>query len=131
MSYELSIGLFLIAILISRVLAEKALRSLSSEEKVRLIDAFSGMRAFNLIPIVCIFGAYYYALHQTSISYNTINILYLVVLFLFLVVNFMTTQSKLKSLELPISYLKFFGLSRTIQYIATGLLLVVLFGNVL
>lgn len=50
----LCVAVFLACIVISRILAERALRTLSPEEKVRLVDGFSGMRAYSLLPAVVI-----------------------------------------------------------------------------
>ena len=43
---------FLLLMGIGRVIAESALRQLSAEEKVRLIDGFSTLRAFIWVPTV-------------------------------------------------------------------------------
>lgn len=43
---------FLVAMVINRVLAEKALKRLSTEEKARLLDSFSGYRIYSMVVLV-------------------------------------------------------------------------------
>ena len=51
-----TIGLigFVICLIASRILSERAFRSLPDEQKVALMNAFSGMRAYALIPLLAI-----------------------------------------------------------------------------
>lgn len=42
---------FLLCIVGSRILSERALKALEPEKKVALVDAFSGARAYYLVPI--------------------------------------------------------------------------------
>jgi hypothetical protein len=49
-----AIVILLICMIASRMLAERAHRELSAEEKARMMDAFSGMRVWAFVPLVLI-----------------------------------------------------------------------------
>ena len=106
---EILIGSLLVAIIVSRIVAERALKLLSSSQKAELIDSFSSLRAFSLIPLVVIFAIYYWALEYSKFSYKVITYIYFSALAIFIVGNFGGTQSKLQKLDLPNNYLPLFG----------------------
>jgi hypothetical protein len=56
MSLLLYIGLaaFFVAIIVSRILSERAVQLLTPEEKLRLLDSFSRFRALSSIPLVLV-----------------------------------------------------------------------------
>src|ERR1700756_4194998 len=43
---------FLVVLVINRVLAERALKRLTVEEKARLLDSFSGLRIYSILILV-------------------------------------------------------------------------------
>src|SRR2546422_66610 len=53
-TYEITLVIFLVCVAVGRILSEKAMRLLSADEKVRLLDALSGLRAFSFIPLIVI-----------------------------------------------------------------------------
>jgi hypothetical protein len=52
-------GVFIAAVIVSRILQERALRRLSTQEKGRLVEAFSAYRMFGLLPLAVIAGIYF------------------------------------------------------------------------
>ncbi|MCB9193753.1 MAG: hypothetical protein H6597_04400 [Flavobacteriales bacterium] len=48
---------FLLCAFGARMISERALRELPSEQKVLLLDAFAGWRAYGLLPVVVLVGA--------------------------------------------------------------------------
>ncbi len=61
MSAPFSIGLivFLLCAFGARLMSERALRALPAEQKLKLIDAFSGMRTYGLLWTIGLLGAYF------------------------------------------------------------------------
>ena len=53
-TFTVTLFIFLGCVLTSRIVAERALRKLSPDEKVRLMDAFSAMRAYSFVPVILI-----------------------------------------------------------------------------
>jgi len=50
----IGLAAFFIGLIASRILSERALRLLTPDEKLRLLDSFSRLRAFGSIPLVII-----------------------------------------------------------------------------
>ena len=51
--------LLLVGLFGSRYLAERAMKLLSSEEKLKLLDSFSGLRVFGALPLLLIFFSFF------------------------------------------------------------------------
>lgn len=108
----LSAGVFLACIAISRMVAERALRTLSPEEKIRLVDGFSGMRAYSLLPAVLIVAAALTAsqLFPGAPGWSTFIGLGLVAAYMVAVHSFIAR--KLARLQLPADYIRRFMFAR-------------------
>ena len=50
--YVIGLFAFVVCVLVSRVLSERAFRALPADQKVTLMDGFSGMRAYSMIPVL-------------------------------------------------------------------------------
>jgi hypothetical protein len=48
--FEVAFVVLLCTVVAGRILSERALRLLSADQKVSLVDAFRGQRAYGLIP---------------------------------------------------------------------------------
>ncbi len=122
-----TIGLFifLAAALLSRVVSEQALRTLTPEQKVSILDAFSSMRAYSLIPVILlvalIFGLPAFVPNSSWWSAG----IGLGGSLLFIVVFHVVAARKLKTAPVPESYKRRVLLSRHISHAG----LVLLFGS--
>lgn len=54
MTFPITVFIFLGCVIVSRILNERALRQLSPDQKVRLLDGFASIRAYSFVPIVLI-----------------------------------------------------------------------------
>ena len=54
MTFPITVFIFLGCVIVSRILSERALRQLSPDQKVRLLDGFASIRAYSFVPIVLI-----------------------------------------------------------------------------
>lgn len=122
MSEEVGIGIFLITMIVSRILNEKAMKLLSVEEKSNLIDAFSGMRAYSLIPIVLIIGAYWLLIKYSEIENQILSIAYFGSLVLYLAVLHIYSYKVLLKLNYPERYIKAYTVSRVVSLAGIGVL---------
>jgi hypothetical protein len=110
------IAVFAVAYTISRIIHERALRRLSTEEKARLIDGFSGFRIFTavvvLLFVVLFFaGSYFFPELTATMSLGFPVAILLILIFL----NFITYR-KLSELKIPESYIKTYLFSLALQY---------------
>ena len=60
-SYLPALAAFIAGIVISRFISENALKRLSSEQKASVLDAYSGVRRYNLVGILAIVLLAFYA----------------------------------------------------------------------
>ncbi len=107
------IAVFFISIIFSRIISEKAFIQLSQEQKISIVDSFSKMRTYNLIPIGTILLAFF--LLEKYISLNSIGVFsFLAALSAFLIFFQWLSVRKLKKLDLPEKYIKKYFISRLI-----------------
>ena len=104
--------------IILRIVNEKALSKLSSDQKVLLLDGFSKMRIYNLIPLVVIIALYFYLLKNSSFNGHLIKAFYYLSLIAYLGVLIILVQKKLRSLNLPNSYIKTYSIVQALQIVA-------------
>jgi len=109
------------SILLSRLISEKALKLLSDEQKIKLIEAFSHTRKYNMLPLIILFTAYILAmklfpLYQLSIISATLTLF-----IFFFVVRGKFVLKKLNDLNFPDQYIKKIKLAKWISYL--GLIL--------
>ena len=113
-----TVGIFaLIAcIVISRMLSEHAFRSLSGEQKLALMEAFSGMRAYSMLPMVLILAAVFGLLYLFPDHHRTCFLASLLILLLYVAVVHVFVLNRLNSVDLPAGYKRSFLVARHINH---------------
>jgi hypothetical protein len=107
---------FFCAYVISRVINENNLKKLNSEEKARLIDAFSNYRIYSLVTVVVVVIVFFIG-NSAFPQFNFIlTAAFFAVLLLTTIVNSIFIHKKLSSLNLPAGYIKTYWLSSLLQY---------------
>lgn len=114
------VSLLMAGIIISRILNEKAMKVLSQEDKARLIDGFSGARAYGFIPLVILIGAFIGLNKYSNLDKQMIFYVYIILLLAFVVGMQIFVSRKLTKLEFPKSYIKKFSFSRAVYFLGFG-----------
>jgi len=115
---------FAIAVVITRLLAERALKRLSVEEKAKLLDSFSSNRIYSVV-LMLVFLLVFFIASKAWPGYGTVLIwALLAVLVLMSLGNGVFAYMKLKKLSLPKDYISNFVVRSVIYY---GALSTVLF----
>lgn len=127
MTFEISIGIFIITIILSRVINEKATKELSEKKKIELIDEFSSMRIYNIVPIFLIIGGFYYAVENTKINSEQLFYAYYFSLILYVLISQTYVYKKLIKLDFPKTYVQKFVFSRIILFVGVAFLFYDLF----
>jgi hypothetical protein len=112
------------AVVVNRLLSERALKQLSAEEKVRLLDSFSGNRVFYVIAMLILILAFFVGSKVWPELGATIVRAFVIVLALMSIGNGVFSYMKLKSLSAPKSYVSSFLVRSLVYY---GALLLLLF----
>jgi hypothetical protein len=109
---------FLGVMLINRILAEKALKPLTAEEKARLLDSFSGYRIYSMVIVVVLAIGFFVASKAAADIRPTVTW----GIFGFVVVWFIGTlvfsYAKMKRLNVARGYVNNFLLRSGLQFIA-------------
>lgn len=113
------IGL-IVAIIVSRILSERAIKKLSNDEKGRLLDSFSSYRLYNTIVILGLFVVYFVATNYFPQSYSILTLIFIVLFFTVSITITVLSYKKLKSINMPDSYINNFLVSMVIQYAGVG-----------
>lgn len=111
---------FVITILVSRFLNEKANRHLDEQARSALIDVFAGFRFQFLIPIIVIILSFFLFIKLYPDSYRTISLIYFGLLVVYMAGTNIITFRKMKALDLPLSYTRTFIASKAVMYAGLG-----------
>ena len=111
------------AMLINRILSERALRRLSKEQKVTLVDSFSKHRVNSIIAVVVLLVLFFVAGRVSPGSYPVLAWVFLALMVLMSIVATFLSFQKLKSLSLPKDYINKFLVRCVIYYAGIGVLL--------
>lgn len=127
MTFEIGIGIFIVTIIASRIISERAMKELTIDEKAKLIDAFSGMRAYSLIPLSIIICGYFLIMRYTDINRVVLSVVYFSLIILFIIISNIYVYKKLSKLNFPATYLKTHVFSKLISFIGIGIFFYVIF----
>ena len=120
-----SIGLVILlgCVIASRVMAERALRQLTPEEKVRLLDGFATIRVYSFLPLVPILLLAVAAPKMFPRESGWLILLSLLGLAVYIAFLHVCIAQKLARLELPESYRRKLLLSRHVTHLGYVVLL--------
>lgn len=114
----IAFGVFIAAIIVSRILQERALRRLSTEEKGRLVEAFASYRMFGLLPLAAIAGLYFAMSELDALTTSTMLAIYVPSALAFAVVMQLLVYRKLRKLAVDPAYLKVYSGCRLLMLAA-------------
>lgn len=124
MPIEIAMFLFLALVVLGRILSERAMRQLSSDQKATIVDAFSRTRAYGLIPVMTLGGGYFLVGHYTEVNLRLLEVLIFSGLVAYIVVFAIYSNVKLKALGLPSEFLKGHAVAHSIQFAGIGIFFV-------
>ena len=122
------IALFL-SVIISRIINEKGYRSLTSEEKVCLMDGFSKSRAYSMIPMLVLIGVYYLLMSRTSLDKGILTLSYFCLLVAYVIVRIVFNHKKLLKINMPKVYLRYFTIAQIVSVLGVAWFFYVLFAQ--
>ncbi len=110
------IALF-VAILGSRFVNERAYQKLTSDEKLRLMDGFSNVRAYSMVPLLVLMGLFWLLMTQTQLTRLVITMGYFGALVLYIAVRSILNRRKLIALAMPEAYRRSFTIAQIISLV--------------
>jgi hypothetical protein len=116
----LGIVILFAAIVISRVISERALKQLKSEDKARLLDSFSIYRIANIALLLGIMIAWFVAIRFLPQWHSTFTVIFVISFLGVSIVISALSYRKMKDLNLPAGYIKSYSLSLVIQYLGVA-----------
>ena len=126
MSYPITVIIFLGCVIVSRIMGERALRQLTPDQKVRLLDGFASIRAYAFIPIVLIMVVFFGLPELFPNGPSWLSWLGLGVFLVYAVVMHFMVARKLGTLDFPESYTRQVLLCRHIHHMG----LIIIFAGV-
>jgi hypothetical protein len=114
---------FACALVINRVLAEKALKQLSSEEKVKLLDSFSGQRVYSTVAMLLLILGFFIVAKTSSASSKMLTWAFLCLLILTSLAGTIFAYAKLRTSSTPRTYINNFLIRCVVYYAGLVLLL--------
>ena len=119
------------SVVVSRVIQEKGYKQLSADEKVKLLDGFSGLRIWANIPMLGLALGFYllYVLHVPDFWFWYFVLFALIFLYQFILVYWV--YRKMTEMQISSGYIRFWGISRLIVYSGMILFIFILYINVI
>ena len=105
----IAFGVFIAAVIVTRILQERALRRLSTEAKGRLVEAFSSYRMLALLPLAAIAGLYFLMSSMDALTSGIMMASYIGGAMLFGLVMQVLVYRKLKAMAIDPGYLKVYS----------------------
>ncbi len=126
MSPALGFVALLICVFISHLISEKAFKALNDEEKIKLMDAFSGVRKWKLAPLIIVLLLFALSDQLDGPLATSIGITGFVSILVYLLFMHLLIRKKLKALALPIDYGKKVMIARCISYAGIGAMVIIM-----
>ena len=130
MGFEVALVVFLGSVIASRIISRRGLKYLSTEQKGRLVDSFSGMQAYGLIPLAVLLIAYFAIQRFTLVPFEVLTAGYFALLSVWIAWNFCFTRKRMRTLDLPPNYLSAHRWAQVVQYAGLGIFLALLLAGV-
>lgn len=112
------------ALVINRVLGERALKRLTAEEKVKLLDSFSGHRVYSTVAMFILILLFFIVAKASPDSYQILTWTFFGLLIVMSIGSTLFTYMKLKSSSTPQHYITNFLIRCVVYYVGLTLLLV-------
>ena len=106
----------LVAIFISRIINERALKKLSSDEKSKLLDNTANQRIYNLGVMIALIALYFFGVQRFPQYGLALTFAFVSLAVLFSLSLAFINYSKFQRLNLPTEYITQFLLSLGVQY---------------
>ena len=109
--------IFIVSIVASRIVGERALKLLSTEEKGTLLDSFSSYRLYNTYVSLGLVAAYFVLADYVWQSSATLALIFIILFFTISGTISVLSYRKLRSLNMPNSYTNSFLVRVGTQYV--------------
>ncbi|MBN2525751.1 MAG: hypothetical protein JXR76_05095 [Deltaproteobacteria bacterium] len=106
-----------LGIILGRILSEKAMGVLGADQKVRLMDAFSGVRKYSLLPLLAVLVAYVGLVQAGVLTGSLPHAVFLIVLLVYLVASQIFVYRRLTRIGLPMACIRRFHMSQAVVII--------------
>ena len=116
---------FACAVVINRLLGERALKQLSPDEKAKLLDSFSGHRIFSVVAMLIVVLAFFAASRAWPASGQLVVWGLFILLVLMSIGNGLFAFVKLRKLSAPKAYISNFAIRSVVYYCGMVILLYV------
>lgn len=113
----ISMLIMLGCIIISRFISEKAMKALSPEKKVELIDLFSGNRKKSLILVFVLVAVFFGLVKLNFIVLSYLTFIYAFLFLTILVVRLFSSYKKLIKYDFPSDFIKQFIIANSISFL--------------
>lgn len=111
----------LLLFFISTYIQSKAQKQLSDEEKIKLVNEFSGGRISRMLPLLVLLALYFLNFKFQIINFEVMNYIYFGSLVILLFVFSYTNNMKLKKLNFSEKFISVFRLASVLRLIAIAL----------
>ncbi|MBN1499422.1 MAG: hypothetical protein JW982_04675 [Spirochaetes bacterium] len=118
MSLDL-IGILILfaAVILSRMISERANRYISNDEKIKFVDSFSNIRKYSLIPLAIILVLFFITYRYLQKYQAVMLVIYFSLLISYVVILNLWIYFRLKKIEINRMYLRQYLISRAIPLV--------------
>ena len=103
-SQSVAILVFVCVIILSRVMTDQVMKSLSTEEKGRLVEELSSIHVWSLLPLLILLGLIFIVEQKVNLDPTVVAVGFVLLVVAFAVLTHIIVSKKLKALNLPSSF---------------------------
>jgi hypothetical protein len=119
----IGLGIFMTTVIVGRIVQERALVKLTTEEKGRLVEAFADYRMVGLIPLAAMAALYFVMTGLDALTTATLFAIYVPAVLLFSLVFQYMVYRRLQSLKFDPAYLRAYSIGRFLTLVGFAALL--------
>ena len=119
----IGLGIFMTTVIVGRIVQERALVKLATEEKGRLVEAFADFRMLALIPLAAIAALYFVMTGLDALTTATLFAIYIPAVLLFSLVIQFKIYRRLRAMQVDAGYLRAYSIGRVLSLIGFAALL--------
>ena len=119
----IGLGIFMTTVIVGRIVQERALVKLATEEKGRLVEAFADFRMLALIPLAAIAALYFVMTGLDALTTATLFAIYIPAVLLFSLVIQFKIYRRLRAMQVDAGYLRAYSIGRVLSLLGLAALL--------
>jgi len=125
LSPPVSLAIFFITFVVTRIVHERALRKLDTHTKGRLVEAFASLRVISLLPMAGLAAGYVAISMVDGLSMSTVLAIYFPTVLVMVAVMQVVVHRKMLALDVDREFLRVYSMCRVAMFVGFAALMLI------